>query len=74
MRRIDGDGFGTAEGSAGKQGRASIRNFGEEGRGQGVVEQVATVTGLLVLQRPRRHATWAREEVAAWRQWPWSPL
>ena len=30
--------------------------------------------GLLVLQRPRRRAAWAREEVAAWRQWPWSPL
>ena len=44
MRRIGGDGFGTTEGSEGKQGWASIRNFGEEGSGQDVVEQVATVT------------------------------
>ena len=58
----------------GKQGWASIRNFGEEWSGQGVVEQVATVTGLLVLQSPQRRAAWAQEEVAAWRQWPWLPL
>ena len=64
LRRIDGDGdgFGTAEGSAGKQGWASIRNFGEEtGR-----EQVSAGRrgGLLILDQARGKQPRRREQVS----------